>query len=75
MDNVLDPTLGPRAFPVLSGTLGSDMPFPMLAVEDISAAVAQIFAAPASHLGQRRDLAGDVLSLGGMRDVYQRLDG
>ena len=75
MDNMLDPKLGPLTFPVLAGSLGPTTPFPMLAVDDIGAAVAVIFAAPESHLGQQRDLASEVLTLTQMRDAYRRVTG
>jgi uncharacterized protein YbjT (DUF2867 family) len=75
MDNMLDPKLGPLTFPVLAGSLGPNTPFPMLAVDDIGAAVTATFASPESHLGQQRDLASEVLTLTQMRDTYQRVTG
>jgi uncharacterized protein YbjT (DUF2867 family) len=75
MDNMLDPKLGPLTFPVLAGSLGPSTPFPMLAVDDIGAAVAAIFASAGGHLGLQRDLAGDLLTLSQMRETYRRVTG
>ena len=76
MDNVLDPKLGgSMTFPVLSGTLEPETRFHMIAVDDIGAIVAKIFQQPEKFIGKRFDIAGDLLTVNQMIEVYRRVTG
>jgi uncharacterized protein YbjT (DUF2867 family) len=76
MDNMLNPKMGgPMTFPGLAGTLHKDTPLHMLAVDDLGAAVARVFAEPETNLGVKHNLAGDVMTVPEMKATYQRVTG
>ena len=76
MDNVNDPEMGgAMTFPALSESLGRDTPFHMLRVDDLGAAVAEVLLAPDRHVGQRLDLAVDVLTVLTMKKAYRKATG
>ena len=76
MDNVLDPDLGgPLTLPALAGSLGPDVPFDMVAVDDIGAVAARLLLAPEPFEGQRVDVVGDRLTVPEMRAAFRRASG
>jgi uncharacterized protein YbjT (DUF2867 family) len=76
MDNIDDRSMGgPLLFPMLAGALGKHTRLELLAVSDIGRAAAAAFAAPATHVGTKVDLVGDVLTVPQMREVYRRATG
>ncbi len=76
MDNLLDAKRGgAMTFPTLSGTLGNDRPMHMLAVDDLGAIVARIFAQPDRFMGQYVDIASDLLTVADMKAAYSRVTG
>lgn len=76
MDNLLVPALGGlRSMDALQGTLGNDRPMEMLAVDDIGALAAAMFAAPQRWRGRHVNAAGDRLTVGAMRATYRRVIG
>jgi uncharacterized protein YbjT (DUF2867 family) len=76
MDNLLDPTMGgSMTFPVLSGTLNPQTLFHMIAVDDIGAMAAAVFRNPEQFIGEKLNVAGDVLTVGEMKDVYRHVMG
>jgi uncharacterized protein YbjT (DUF2867 family) len=71
MDNLLDDSFGgERSFAVLRGSLGKDRPFEMLAVDDIGAIAALMFAEPSKFLGTHLDVAGDRLTVRQMAATF-----
>lgn len=76
MDNLLDPKMGgPLTFPVLSGSLGRHTPFQIMAVEDLGPIVTAVFQDPHRYIGERIDVAGDLLTVGEMKAIYRRVSG
>jgi uncharacterized protein YbjT (DUF2867 family) len=76
MDNMRNPKMGgPMTFPGLAGTLKPSTSFHMLAVDDLGAAVAQIFSDPQAHLGLKRDLASEVMTVAQMKTTYRQVTG
>ena len=76
MDNLLDPKMGgPMTFPLLSGSLKPSTPFHMVAVEDIGAIVATVFQHPQQFIGEKLNVAGDILTVPQMKDVYRQVMG
>jgi uncharacterized protein YbjT (DUF2867 family) len=76
MDNMLDLKRGgAMTFPTLSGTLKQTTKMHMLAVEDLGAIVAHLFAYRSRYLGQYVDIASDCLTVPEMKQIYQRVSG
>ena len=76
MDNLLDPKMGgAMTFPVLSGTLYPQTLFHMIAVDDIGAMAAAVFRNPDQFIGEKLNVAGDVLTVGKMKDLYHHVMG
>lgn len=76
MDNFLDPKRGgSMTFPTLSGTLKPNTKMHMLCVDDLGAIVARIITQRERFLGQHIDIASDCLTVGQMKDIYQRTSG
>lgn len=76
MDNVLDPKMGgSMTFPTLSGSLPPDLPFHLLAVNDLGGVVATIFQAGDRWIGQRIDIASDRLTIAQMKAIYRQTAG
>ena len=73
LENILDAKKGGKiTFPVLSGSLQKDTMFYMLSVEDIGKLVAKILIKPDMFNSKRFDLAGDVLTISQMKQVYRK---
>jgi uncharacterized protein YbjT (DUF2867 family) len=65
MDNLLNPAMKPHLmFPVLTGSLKSDTPFQMLALDDLGWMAAEALTDPAQWTGRKVNLAGDTLTVG-----------
>ena len=76
MDNVLDPDLGgPITLPALAGSLGPDVPFDMVAVDDLGAVAARVLLEPELYEGTRVDVVGDRLTVPEMRAAFRRASG
>jgi uncharacterized protein YbjT (DUF2867 family) len=76
MDNVLDPKAGgSMTFPTLAGSLPADLPFYLLAVNDLGGVVTAIFQAGDRWIGQRVDIASDRLTIAQMKAIYQQTSG
>ncbi|MFB9990788.1 NmrA/HSCARG family protein [Deinococcus oregonensis] len=76
MDNLLDPKMGGSlTLPILSGALGRDTPFQMMAVEDLGPIVTAVFQHPHRYIGERIDVAGDLLTVGEMKAIYRQVSG
>ena len=76
MDNVLDPALGgPLTLPALAGSLGSDVPFDMVAVDDLGAVAARVLVDAERYAGTRVDVVGDRLTVPEMRAAVRRATG
>ena len=76
MDNLLDPHMGgSMTFPVLSGALKPTTRFHMVAVDDIGAIVATVFQHPQQFIGEKLNVAGDVLTVQQMKAVYHHVMG
>lgn len=74
-DNFIDPNGGSMLMPVLAGSLPRDLPFHMIAVDDIGRMVARVFAAPDRYVGASFDLASDVKTLDEMRTILTEATG
>jgi hypothetical protein len=59
----------------LAGTLKQSTRFHMLAVDDLGAVVAAVFAAPERYLGRKLDIAGDIMTIPDMLRTYARVTG
>lgn len=74
-ENFADPANGDKVLPVLAGSLPADLPFHVLAVDDIARMVVRALEAPDRYLGVTVDLASDVVTLDEMRAVITRVTG
>ena len=72
MENLLNSKL---AIPALAGALKPDLPFHMIAVEDIGWFAAESFANPADYMDRTIDIAGDSLTVAELRQVYKNVIG
>lgn len=76
MDNLLNPAMKPHLmFPVLSGSLNPDTQFHMLAIDDLGWMAAEALTRPDMWLGQKINLAGDLMSVPEMKRQYQEAVG
>ena len=76
LDNMLDPKMGGSlTFPTLSGTLRPDLPFHVLAVDDLGGITANIFQNRARFLLQKIDIASDCLTVPEMKQRYREVTG
>ncbi|ERP89308.1 hypothetical protein Q670_02715 [Alcanivorax sp. P2S70] len=84
MENFFEPVMGNKGkkainpalvLATLDGCLNKDVPFHMVTVEDIARVSAAIFAAPETWLGQKLDLASDVLTVADMKAIYRHVTG
>jgi uncharacterized protein YbjT (DUF2867 family) len=76
MDNVLDPKMGGvMTFPTLAGSLRADIPFHLLAVDDLGGMVAAVFKDRYRFIGQRVDVASDCLTIAQMKAIYRQTSG
>jgi uncharacterized protein YbjT (DUF2867 family) len=72
MENFIDRRI---ILPGLAGALKPDTSLHMISVDDIGWFVAAAFADPAVYLGQTVDLAGDTLTVEGIKRVYAKVSG
>lgn len=76
MDNLRNPTMKPSLiFPILAGSLRHDTKFPMLAVADLAWMAAEALTDPNAWARRKINLAGDALTVGEMKQVYQDVRG
>lgn len=76
MDNLLNPSMKPHLmFPVLAGSLKADTKFQMLAIEDLGWMAAEALTKPDSFAGRKINLAGDVMTVGEMKQTYHAVTG
>lgn len=75
LENFIDPQAGKLIFPVLSGALRPDLPFHVVTVEDIGVLVRRVFEEPERYIGQSVDIAGDILTVGEMKEAFRRATG
>jgi uncharacterized protein YbjT (DUF2867 family) len=75
MDNFADPKEGGMILPFLAGSLRPETRLHMIAVDDIGAIATVVFENPGEYLGRKIDIAGDRLTVAGMRDTYHRVTG
>jgi uncharacterized protein YbjT (DUF2867 family) len=76
MENLLDPKMGgSMTFPTLSGSLGPEILFHLLTVDDLGGIVAAIFQDRGRFLGQKVDMASDRLTIAQMKNIYQQNSG
>lgn len=74
MDNLKNPEMKPNLmFPVLSGSLNSDTPFPMLAITDLAWAAAEALLNRDKWQGRKINLAGDVKTVPQMKLAYSHI--
>jgi uncharacterized protein YbjT (DUF2867 family) len=75
MENFNDSQFAPFMFPALSGTLGPETLVPLLSVDDLGWFAAEALDEPESYLGKTLELAGDILTVGEMKEIYSRVTG
>jgi uncharacterized protein YbjT (DUF2867 family) len=76
MDNAIDPAFGGEwTFPFISGVMKPDLPYHMLAVDDLGAIAATVFADPVKYLGRKINLSSDRPTVPEMKQVYREVSG
>ena len=76
MDNVLDPDFGGGwTFPFISGVMKPDIPYHMLAVDDLGGIAAAVFANPEKYIGQKINMTSDCPTVPEMKQIYQAVSG
>ena len=76
MDNVLDLAFGGEwTFPFVSGIMAPDIPYHMLAVDDIGAIAAAVFANPIEYIGRKINIASDCPTVPEMKKIYKAVSG
>ncbi len=76
MDNFAEPGINGRLLmPMLAGTLDAETRLHLLAVDDIGAVAAAVLTDPAPFRDVRIDLAGDLLTVAGLKRAYRRATG
>lgn len=76
VDNILDRKMGgSMTFPTLAGSLRADLPFHLLAIDDLGGVVATVFQDRDRFLGQKIDVASDCMTIAQMKTIYQKVSG
>jgi len=76
MDNLLNPAMKPTLlFPVLAGSLKRNTIFNMLAADDLGWMAAEALTNPSFWLGRKINMAGDAMTVLGMKQTYARVTG
>jgi uncharacterized protein YbjT (DUF2867 family) len=76
MDNVLDVAFGGEwTFPFISGVMKPEIPYHMLAVDDLGGIAAVVFANPTQYIGQKINMASDCPTVPQMKQLYKAVSG
>ncbi|MFK8185895.1 MAG: NmrA/HSCARG family protein [Phormidesmis sp.] len=76
MDNVVDPDFGGSwTFPFISGVMSPQVPYHMLAVDDIGGVAAAVFANPVKYIGKKINITSDRLTVAEMKQLYKEVTG
>lgn len=76
MDNILDPKMGGGwTLPFISRILKPDMPYHMLAVDDIGGIAAAVFADPDKYIGRKINMVSDSPTVPEMKLIYREVTG
>jgi len=76
MDNILDPKLGGGwTFPFISRIMKPDVPYHMLAVDDIGGVAAAVFADPQKYIGRKINMASNSPTVPKMKRIYGEVTG
>jgi uncharacterized protein YbjT (DUF2867 family) len=72
MDNLLDAAFGGEwTFPFISGVMKPEIPYHMLAVDDVGGIAAAVFANPTKYIGQKINMASDCPTVPEMKQLYK----
>jgi uncharacterized protein YbjT (DUF2867 family) len=72
MDNVLDSAFGGAwTFPFIADVMKPDMPYHMLAVDDLGGIAAAVFANPAEYIGWKINISSDCPTVPEMKQIYK----
>jgi uncharacterized protein YbjT (DUF2867 family) len=76
MDNILDAAFGGEwTFPFISGVIKPDVPYHMLAVDDLGGIAAAVFINPEEYIGQKINLSSDRPTVSEMKQIYKAVSG
>ncbi|RPJ52305.1 MAG: NmrA/HSCARG family protein [Chloroflexi bacterium] len=77
MEIISDPSYYPMAsvFHVMPKLMGADKKLPWLAVDDLGAIAAKVFADPGQYIGQDLKLTSDLRSINEVRELYRQVLG
>jgi uncharacterized protein YbjT (DUF2867 family) len=76
MDNVLDSAFGGEwTFPFISSIMQPEVSYHMLAVDDMGAIAAAVFANPTQYIGQKINMASDCPTVPEMKQIYKAVSG
>jgi uncharacterized protein YbjT (DUF2867 family) len=76
MDNILDVSFGGEwTFPFISGVMKPDVPYHMLAVDDLGGIAAAVFINSEEYIGQKINLSSDRPTVSEMKQIYKAVSG
>ncbi len=76
MDNVLDSVFGGAwTFPFIASVMKPEIPYHMLAVDDMGGIAAAVFANPTKYIGQKINMMSDCPTVPEMKQIYKQVSG